>query len=572
MCVDNSHLLAVEVEPGRVDWEYWQNDWPDHLIACTRANAADAFPRALTPLTRDLVVRFEDDGCRRLYEDELRAVTPEKVPDHYVYAPYGLVYFNADQLAALGDGIPGTSRQSFYEQFFGLERSDDAPESEPGRDGGGIRQELGNARRVIPRLLRLKRTLPQRLERQAELVRSSRPARPETLDRAELSAWLHRLDELQTECWLLLIGAATLAGAHFDTVSKLLAKWAGDERGDLANRLHVDLGGNESAEAGRAIAALAELARVDRDSADFTRQLAAFFERFGHRGPGELELENPNWRTDQRQVLDLIDVHLSGQVPSAAAGSQTRRRAEAELHERLAPYQRRLLAAVLRQSRRQLPLRETSKVPLTLLWDELRRLLERAGTLLHTAGELPDPARIVYLGHGELHALLEGGTGPSAVEIERRVEQRERCLSLELPELVQIGPGFVRPLPREYMIERGLIPPEEVAADARDLTGLGVASGYVTAPATVLTDALDPFPPGNVLVASTVDPGWSAVLAMASAIVLDVGGPMSHGAVVAREFGIPCVVNVKAGTRLIADNDEVTVDGSRGIVRIGEGG
>jgi pyruvate,water dikinase len=78
----------------------------------------------------------------------------------------------------------------------------------------------------------------------------------------------------------------------------------------------------------------------------------------------------------------------------------------------------------------------------------------------------------------------------------------------------------------------------------------------------------DDFAPGEVLVASTVDPGWAPLLAVAGAVVLDIGGELSHGAMVARELGIPCVVNVKSGTRLIESGDVVCVDGSDGTVSV----
>jgi pyruvate,water dikinase len=88
----------------------------------------------------------------------------------------------------------------------------------------------------------------------------------------------------------------------------------------------------------------------------------------------------------------------------------------------------------------------------------------------------------------------------------------------------------------------------------------------VTATARVLLDPTDDFEPGDILFAKTVDPGWAPVLSCAGAVVLDIGGLMSHGAVVARELGIPCVVNVKAGTAVVRTGAAVTVDGSTGEV------
>ena len=95
---------------------------------------------------------------------------------------------------------------------------------------------------------------------------------------------------------------------------------------------------------------------------------------------------------------------------------------------------------------------------------------------------------------------------------------------------------------------------------------MAASPGRVTATARVLLDPFDDFEPGDIVFAKTVDPGWAPVLSCAGAVVLDIGGVMSHGAVVARELGIPCVVNVKAGTEVVRTGATVTVDGSTGEV------
>ena len=84
----------------------------------------------------------------------------------------------------------------------------------------------------------------------------------------------------------------------------------------------------------------------------------------------------------------------------------------------------------------------------------------------------------------------------------------------------------------------------------------------------MLRDPSEEFDSGDVLFASSVDPGWTPVLVCAGAIVLDSGGEMSHGATVARELGVPCVVNVKHGVAVISSGTEVEVDGGAGTVRV----
>jgi rifampicin phosphotransferase len=102
------------------------------------------------------------------------------------------------------------------------------------------------------------------------------------------------------------------------------------------------------------------------------------------------------------------------------------------------------------------------------------------------------------------------------------------------------------------------------------LKGLGTSSGQVTAPACVLYGPED-FPkmkPGDVLVATTTTPAWTPLFAMASAVVTDIGGPLSHSSIVAREYGIPAVMAARNATRHIRSGQMVTVDGKAGTVII----
>src|SRR5438270_6361480 len=253
--------------PGLVDWEYWLNQWPDHSIALTRANAADGYPRPLTPLSQDLVLTYEEAGVRKFYCETLGVLTAADALDPYMLAFYGLVYLNADQLAGLGEATPGSSRHAMYQQFFGLEAD---PAYVPPKPTAKARlAEAVTGLKVAPRMLRLARGVSGDIERRKAAILAARPAggpdaidaRSDGLSDRKLAAWLDRLDDLQVDSWVTLMTGAGLGSGFFETVRKMLAAWAGDTTGDLCNRLHVALGGNESAEAGRAVRALAGILR-----------------------------------------------------------------------------------------------------------------------------------------------------------------------------------------------------------------------------------------------------------------------------------------------------------------------
>lgn len=571
------------VSESLVAWEYWLNAWPEHPVAVTRANAADGYPRPLTPLSQDLILTFEEAGVRKFYFEKLGVLTPADAPDPYMFAVYGLVYLNADQLAGLGEATPGSSRHAMYQQFFGLEAD---PAYVPPKPTAKARlAEALRGLKVAPRTLRLARGVAGDVEqRRAEIVAARPSGSQDALSDQELAAWLDRLDALQVDCWVALMTGAGLGSGFFETVRKMLAAWAGDTTGDLCNRLHVALGGNESAEAGTAVRRLAQIVRREggesalegddpvgdlrRASPAAAAALDELIARFGHRAPAELELSNPSWRMDRRPVLETVRLELKRDSESGDPVA-VRRVAEAELAGRLSKVKLPVVRVALKKSQGMMASRENGKLPAVLLWDELRRLLTAAAPGLVARGVLPDGGAIHFLRHQELRAVLRGDAGPGVDEIERRREAHRRCLALDLPELVEIGPGWVRPLDDAFIRARGMLPPEKLAPDVSRLHGIAAAPGTVTGTARVLHDPFDEFEAGDVLFARTVDPGWAPVLACAGAVVLDIGGVLSHGAVVARELGVPCVVNVKVGTERAVSGATVTVDGSAGEVLLG---
>ena len=106
--------------------------------------------------------------------------------------------------------------------------------------------------------------------------------------------------------------------------------------------------------------------------------------------------------------------------------------------------------------------------------------------------------------------------------------------------------------------------------DSRIVKGVAASKGVVTATARVIMglDDADRLQAGDVLVCSSTAPPWTPMFAIASAVVTDSGGILSHSAIAAREYGIPAVVGAQVATQRIPDGATVTVDGERGIVRI----
>lgn len=298
-----------------------------------------------------------------------------------------------------------------------------------------------------------------------------------------------------------------------------------------------------------------------------------FMRRYGHRGPGELMLERSSWRADPAALLRLIE-RGAGEVTAARDDKDA---AWEELARRCGGAVPAEVAEQVRYSQSVMAMRENAKDPIVKLFDEVRVLVTAAGARLVDSGQLAAADDLLFCSLPELHRALHDQVVPSREEIIERRAAYARCLELDLPELVESLPEKVLRRPRpEYFASLGFLPPDEygvTGANERDggttisvVSGIGAAPGIVEGTARVLTDALDDFEPGDVLIAESVDPGWSPVLAVAGAVVLDIGGRLSHGAVVARELGVPCVVNTKIAAKAFATGQRVRVDGGAGTV------
>jgi pyruvate,water dikinase len=133
---------------------------------------------------------------------------------------------------------------------------------------------------------------------------------------------------------------------------------------------------------------------------------------------------------------------------------------------------------------------------------------------------------------------------------------------------VTLPPEFTGP-PQPVALTEA-VPAAAATNGRRELKGIGVVGDKVTGRARVINDPNDAdLEPGDILVCVTTDPSWTPLFMLADALVIDTGGAMSHGAIVARELGVTCVINTVTGTKQIPDGATITVDGSTGLVAIG---
>lgn len=201
-------------------------------------------------------------------------------------------------------------------------------------------------------------------------------------------------------------------------------------------------------------------------------------------------------------------------------------------------------------------LREVPRLCLTHVLARARVLLWPIGDELAQAGCLEQAGDIFYITLPEVRAAL-AGTDMRATVDERRATYRQELARRHVP-LVLLSDGT------EPSVE-----PHLAASSRATLMGTPASPGVVTAPARVILDPAGArLAPGDILVAPSTDPGWTPLFLTAGGLVMETGGTMSHGVIVAREFGIPAVVGVPGVTGRIPTGSRITVDGTTGTIVI----
>jgi pyruvate,water dikinase len=291
--------------------------------------------------------------------------------------------------------------------------------------------------------------------------------------------------------------------------------------------------------------------------------LSGFLSRYGHRAVAEIDLGMPRWSDDPTHILGVLANYLRVDDPALAPDrlfDKAARAAEAQTERLVAAAGRRsrlrgsIVRAALRRTRMFAGLRELPKYHLVEALGAVRQQLAAVGAELAAAGTIEAADDIFFL---DLAEARRGLRGAALLEV---VRQRREAYQAELGR---------RHIPR-VLLSDGTEPEavqSEAVQTAGTLSGTPASAGTVTARARVILDPQGAhLEPGEILVAPSTDPGWTPLFLTAGGLVMEMGGPNSHGAVVAREYGIPAVVGVPDATARIATGQNVTVDGAAGTV------
>lgn len=545
-------------------------------IVWSNVNVGEALPGVVTPFTWSVLSGFSERGFRHAF-GALGCSVPAEA--ELVGNFRGRIYLNMSEFMAIASQVPGLRPSVVLSLGGGGQVEALEQESERRSSAAFLARLPVTATRYVRANLRLGERV-QQFERWFEGER----ARIGGFDFRVLSATaLHRLlgevERLLDPTGEVLLDVYGNLLACLVALRGLVGAVARDRADALMRDLLTGLTDVDSAAPGLALYRIARIARGDLRARDHVlrtppgeltlasipegptrRALAEFFARYGGRGAREAEIAEPRWREDPALPFTTLRLHLMGEPGEGPEEVQrrqleVRQRAQREL-ERRTPLPlrfavRRLLALVQELTRMREHLRGHVVTVLGLYREVVVDASRRLAAMEPGCG--PDGA--FFLTVDELHAVLKGDAGPVSVLIRRRRLQYERDRSLPPP-----PDSFVGYPP----------PPEPVAPAPGVIAGLGASTGRATGIARVLAhpSQASELAPGEILVVHQADVGWTPLFLAAAAIVTDLGGPLSHASVVAREFGVPAVVNARGATRTIATGDRLEVDGDAGTVRV----
>ncbi len=282
----------------------------------------------------------------------------------------------------------------------------------------------------------------------------------------------------------------------------------------------------------------------------------------------EFDFANPTPIESPTALVETIKAFLSNRAgsPYERQNAAINRREEATQHilARLVWPAKGWFIQLLRWAQKTSPMREDSISDMGMGHPILRKMFAELGRRLVHAGVLELPEDIYWMEEKELLACVEAGSADQTLpDMQAKIKNRkaawQKYLKLSPPVMLPENSGWSRLIQNRAA---------QVVDGKTVMKGIGTSSGTVTARACILNGPEDfgKMKPGDVLVAVTTTPAWTPLFILASAVVTDIGGPLSHSSIVAREYSIPAVMAVRGATRLIPDGEVITVDGGNGTV------
>lgn len=535
--------MTVEIEGLEADRLLHQNSRSD--VWWSPTNIGEAAPGVQTPLGAsiwgpvvDLSVRdtFRRMGALAASDAGLSADPSNAVGGIF----YGRFALNATFFCEMGNRLPGTSGDAIAMQLLGW-----VP---PGLPSKRDLSRMKNVAYMMPHAMATAvKPIHEKAAHMTKLWSDVSP-RIGDMDMAAAQRTLAQgREEFLDAVIIQSLGVFVGVQPVYDQLLALIEKT--NLESDHANALMAGQGSHAELDM------VTDLWEVSRDRLDMPSYLA----KHGFHGPAEGNVFSKVWREDPTPVQRLAARYAARGEEENPANAQTARTAariaaENEVLNRLPGWQKPGAKVVLKLAVKRIPLRGIAKASYLQALDICRAAARRQGALYVERGVLSDPEDAFFFTYQELSKDLP----ENAAEIAgQRRGVYEQLLKLDLP-------ATFNGVPEPIVIEAPGSHDEN-----EEVSGIGASGGIVEGTVRYVEDpAFADVEDGEIIVCQTTDPSWASVLFLASALVVDIGGLLSHAAVVARELGVPCVIGCKNGTKVLRTGDRIRVDGNAGTVEI----
>ncbi|HYY57092.1 MAG TPA: PEP/pyruvate-binding domain-containing protein, partial [Pyrinomonadaceae bacterium] len=586
-CYDGARFWIVQSRPvTAAALETAARRRKDQEIEWTRANAREVLPDLPSPQVLSALCDILNRGMRRYYGN-LAASEAELGP--MMKSFYGRPYFNLSQfrhVCRMTGSAPAAMMRALGHEGE-IRPEDEVAKLPPLRDLLRALPEmlrLGWMQLTVARLVRLALS---DVKKDMAFIGS---LDPRAMANEEILGFLQRWDEMAPERLGVVF---VLAGAAIYETS--LQKICDQVGFPYERLLHPHLAAGEksvSAQQGLDLLGLANRARREErarayflgsaagfqdfreglQGTEFLKEFELFLDRYGHRGNYESDWSLPRYSEDPTPLLFAIRSHVQapeGATPETIIARQEReaqeawRAFEAKLNWRERLYLPRIVRWLLRRTKRMYVWRELCRSELMRPPSAIRFWLLVMGERLVERGLIDERDDYFYLTREEISASVDDAGMAARLRsiVASRKAEIETWRHLEMPLLMRESelPSLMR---------RAALP--LLAGDGTELRGLCVSAGCIEGEVLVMRDASEfaRMKRGAILVAPATDPSWTPLFTLASGVIVEVGGTLSHASTVAREYGLPALANLKDATKLLKDGDRVRLDATNGVVRL----
>ncbi len=533
------------------------------IVVWTRDNVGEIIPEVITPLSWSILNPVINNAALYLYH---RLGIPG-IHTSFVDRFYGRVYINKSALDLIFGKVASLKPMAIVQTCW---------------VAGILPLQIRKSLFVVPRKVGKLKKLNLR-----------------ELSSDEILARIDMLLPVMESCMVAHIACTIIGDVFASHLRTLIGKWGGKYSTMPYSVLLTGLSSLRSAEPGIELWKLSREVRSNKkmhdgiincepseifsvlDAFDVGREfgyhLKEFVNRYGYFSLQEFELSYPRWGDDPTFILKILQNYLISEnlvdpLMFESRQREKRLRTTQKIRRELARsklaflYRRLIFDLVLSEAQHCVVWRENMKQNFVLAYSQLRRFFVELAQRLVEAGLLEEANDVFFLTAEEIRRINVGKVSVEIITEVTRLRKRERESNLKLPfpHVIETGAGL-----------KEKIKDNEEAKEAIStitLKGVGCSVGRVTGKARVILDPAEceKLQEGEILVAPFTNPSWTPLFVTARGVITEVGGVSSHGAIVAREYGIPCVVSVKDATKIIKNGATLTVDGEKGIIYLSQ--